>query len=176
MKKLIKLLRVSLSFVQLTADEILSRATAIYAGVNNNPAYPNPPIDMPTFKAAIDGLQSAIAEAADGGKKAIAQCAHQAHAVIKILRQLAAYVEVACQGDLTVLLTSGFTAVWATRLRATPLTESIRNIAPGSNILKANQQIAISRGVASKTPSAIDGKAFGGLPTPSFFHSAATLL
>ena len=34
--------------------------------------------------------------------------------------------------------------------------------------------VAISYGVASNTPSAIDGYGFGGLPTPSFFHSAAT--
>ena len=34
--------------------------------------------------------------------------------------------------------------------------------------------VAISNGVASNTPSAIDGYAFGGLPTPRRFHSSAT--
>ena len=64
MKTMIKLLKVALSFVDMTPADVLSFACAIYAGMNNNPAYPNPPVDMPTFKAAIDGLQSAITEAA----------------------------------------------------------------------------------------------------------------
>ena len=34
---------------------------------------------------------------------------------------------------------------------------------------------AISSGVASNTPSAIDGYGFGTVPTPIFRHSAATL-
>src|SRR5437763_7038257 len=97
MKTLVKLLKVSLSFFDQTAVDILSRATAIYAGMNNNPAYPNPPVDMPIFKAAIDGLQSAITEAADGSRKAKTQLAHQAQEVIEILRQLGHYVETACK-------------------------------------------------------------------------------
>ena len=101
--------------------------------MNNNPAYPNPPVDMTTFTAAIDGLQSAITEAADGGKKAKAQCAHQALAVIRILQQLGHYVEAACKDDLTVLQSSGFTAVSTTRTPATSLTEKIRKIVPGPN-------------------------------------------
>ena len=77
MKKLLNILKVSLNFVGMTAADLLSRALVIYAGMNNNPAYPNPPVDMPTFKAAIDRLQSTIHEAADGSRKAIAECAHQ---------------------------------------------------------------------------------------------------
>src|SRR2546427_12716862 len=115
MKKLLNILKFSLKFVGMTAADLLSRALVIYAGMNNNPAYPNPPVDMPTFKAAIDGLQSAINEAADGSKKAIQQRAHQTQAVMKILRQLGHYVEAACKEDLTVLESSGFTAVSTTR-------------------------------------------------------------
>ena len=39
---------------------------------------------------------------------------------------------------------------------------------------KSVYAVAISYGVASNTPSAIDGYAFGGLPTPSRFHNADT--
>lgn len=133
MKKVMNLLKVSLSFVGMTAADVFSRATVIYTGMNNNPAYPNPPVDMPTFKAAIDSLQSAINEAADGSKKAMDQRARQTQAVIKILRQLGHYVEAACKDDLTVLQSSGFTAVSTTRTPATPLTEKIRKIDPGPN-------------------------------------------
>jgi len=133
MNTLTKLLKVSLNFLEFTAAAILSRATAIYAGMNNNPAYPTPPVDMPTFKAAIDGLQSAITDASDGGKKAKTQLAHQKQAVIKILRQLGHYVEAACQGEVTVLQSSGFTAVSTTRTPAALVTEKIRKIVPGAN-------------------------------------------
>ena len=141
MNTLIKLLKVSLNFLDLTAADILSRAMAVYAGMNNNPAYPTPPVDMPTFKAAIDGLQSAITEAADGGKKAKTQLAHQKQAVIKILRQLGHYVEAACQENVTVLQSSGFTAVSTTRTPAPQVTEAIRKIAPGAN--SGQQEITI---------------------------------
>jgi len=133
MKTLTKLLKVSLSFIKMTPANVLSFAHVIYAGMNNNPAYPTPPVDMPALKAAIDGLQSAITEAADGSKKAKAQCAHQARAVVKILRQLGHYVETACKDDLTVLQSSGFTAVSTTRAPRIPLTEKIRKIDPGPN-------------------------------------------
>ena len=133
MKKLLNILKVSLKFVGMTAADLLSRALVIYAGMNNNPAYPNPPVDMPTFKAAIDRLQSAINEAADGSRKAIAECARQARTVMKILRQLGHYVEAACKEDRTVLESSGFTAVSTTRKLATPLTEKIRKITSGPN-------------------------------------------
>src|SRR5215471_303213 len=149
MNTLTKLLKVSLNFLDSTAADILSRATAIYAGMNNNPAYPNPPVDMPTFKAAIDGLQSAITEASDGGKKAKTQLAHQRRAVIKILRQLGHYVEAACQEDVTVLQSSGFTAVSTTRTPAPPVTEKIRKIAPGPNSGQQKITIVDDRSAAS---------------------------
>ena len=46
--------------------------------------------------------------------------------------------------------------------------------APSPMFGKIVYAVAISNGVASNTPSAIDGYAFGALPTPSFVHSAAT--
>src|SRR2546422_4309504 len=44
---------------------------AAYNGVLNNPAYSNPPVALPTFKAGIDQYSVLIVDAEDGGKKAI---------------------------------------------------------------------------------------------------------
>ena len=43
---------------------------AAYNGVLNNPAYPNPPVDMPGFKAAIDAYTSSVSATLEGGKAA----------------------------------------------------------------------------------------------------------
>jgi hypothetical protein len=51
-------IKASLAFVQAPPDNLYTFGTAIYAGMDNNSAYPSPPIDMPTFKATLDGYQT----------------------------------------------------------------------------------------------------------------------
>jgi hypothetical protein len=43
-------------------------------------------------------------------------------------------------------------------------------------VRKGVYAVAMSNGVASKTPSAIDGYARAGVPTPTRFHKSATRL
>ena len=78
-----KVIKASLSFLKAAPVEVLARANAIYAGVKDNPAFPNPPFDLALLKSGIDGLTSAITEALDGGKKAIAERNHLMESVIK---------------------------------------------------------------------------------------------
>src|SRR5206468_4072711 len=59
--------------LQLTDDAFLGRLNAVYTGMNGNPGYPNPPIDMKAFKADIDSYSALITAALDGGKKAISE-------------------------------------------------------------------------------------------------------
>ena len=63
------------------------------------------------LKSAIDALAAANAAALDGGKKALAQKAHAKEIVMKLLEQLAVYVQANCKDDMTIFLSSGFTAV-----------------------------------------------------------------
>ena len=125
------LIRVMLDVSRLTAADFLARVNAVFAGMNGNPAYPNPPIPMPVFRTAIDEYFAAITAALDGGARAIGQRNTLGEALRRMLRQLANYVEANCKDDMTMFLSSGFLAVSSTRTKTNPLTESIRYIENG---------------------------------------------
>jgi hypothetical protein len=124
------------SFRRLTAEVVLSTSTNVYAGIFNNlnftvPQAPAPPVDSATLKSANDVLAAANAAALDGGKKALAQKAHAKEIVVKLLEQLAVYVQANCKDDMTIFLSSGFTAVSSTKTVKPPASDSIRNIELG---------------------------------------------
>jgi hypothetical protein len=122
-----------LGLSKLPPAELLQEATAVYTGTNGNPAFPNPSVDMAVLKTDIDNFSSAITAALDGGKKAIAERNRLAEVLIKTLRQLGKYVEIASKDDMTTLLSSGFRAKSIGRTASSPLSESIRSINPGPN-------------------------------------------
>jgi hypothetical protein len=120
----------------LTPEVVLTSSTHIFTEIYNNPHYtppqaPAPPVDQATLKSANDTLSSAIAAAVDGGKKAIAQMKAQKEVVIKLVTQLAHYAEANCKDDMTIFLSSGFTAKSSTRTTTPPVSESIKKIEPG---------------------------------------------
>ena len=126
-------IKASFAFVKAAAADLYTFGSSVYAGMLNNPAYSNPPIDMPTFKSTLDGLETLNAAALDGGKKVIAQRNHQGEVLIKILRQLAHYVEANCKDDMTTFTSSGFQAVSKVRTMPPALSQSIRKITDGAN-------------------------------------------
>ena len=95
----------------ITDSDFVSRLSAIHDKMNGNPAYPNPPVDMPSFKAAIDAFSTAIAAALDGGKNAIAARDKARADVTVMFRLLGHYVEVASKDDMNTFLSSGFLPV-----------------------------------------------------------------
>src|SRR2546426_12072388 len=105
-----------LGVTELADGDLLARLNAIHDGLLNNPAFPNPPIDMPGFKAAIDAYTAAATAALDGGKNAIAERNKRRTDAIVMMRPLGHYVEVACKGDTKAFVSSGFVAV-APRLK-----------------------------------------------------------
>src|SRR5207237_5418777 len=86
---------------------------------------------MGTLKAATDVLSAKIAAAADGGKTTVAEKNHQKEVVVRLLVQLAHYVEANCKEDMTIFLPTGFTPAASTKKTAPPVSESIRKIDPG---------------------------------------------
>ena len=104
--------------------------------MKDNPNFsgvPAPPVGMPALKAATDLLVAKIAAAAEGGKTAVAEKNQQKEVVVKLLVQLAHYVEANCKDDMTIFLSSGFTPAASTKNLTPPVSESIRRIEPGSN-------------------------------------------
>ena len=124
------------AFARMTAEVVLSTSVNIYDGIFNNPNFtapqaPAPPVDSATLKSANDSLATANAEALDGGKKARAQKAHAKEVVVKLLQQLAVYVQANCKDDMTIFLSSGFTAVSSGKTASPPASDSIRKVEPG---------------------------------------------
>jgi hypothetical protein len=95
---------------RMTDADFVARLNAIHDRMNSNSAYPNPPVDMPSLKAAIDAYSTAIAAALDGGKNAIAARDSRRADVTVMFRLLGHYVEVACKDDMNTFLSSGFVA------------------------------------------------------------------
>src|SRR5260370_35057068 len=103
-KTKLNIIKPALAVTQMSDGDLLARLNAVHDGMLNNPAYPNPPVDMAGFKAAIDAYTAAAAAALDGGKAATtARDKRRADAVI-MLRLLGHYVEVACKVDTKTLV------------------------------------------------------------------------
>jgi hypothetical protein len=126
-------IKASFAFTQLAPADLYQFGCAIYAGVNNNPAYSQSPVDMPTLKSTLDGYNTLIAAALDGSKQVLSERNRQGEVLKKILTQLAHYVESAAKDDMTTFTSSGFQAVSKVRAAAPSLSESIRKITQGSS-------------------------------------------
>ncbi len=116
--KKIKALR---GFSRLADSDLVIRLNTVHDGLNGNPAYPTPPVDMATFQTNITTFTANVASAADGGTKAVTAKNKQRALVIKMLDHLAHYVEVNCKDDLVTFTSSGFQAASTTRTPPQPL-------------------------------------------------------
>jgi hypothetical protein len=89
--------------------------------MTGNVAFGTPPVTMAALKEANDTLTVLAAAAADGGKTAIGQKNKQQAAAVKMLEQLAHYVEANSNDDPVTFQSSGFTLAPSTRAPATVL-------------------------------------------------------
>src|SRR5215813_6680781 len=89
----VKKIKVSLAFTRLPDADAGKQFDAIVAGMTENPKFSNPPVDMPTFKSAVERFNTLTTEALDGGKKAVSAKRKQREVVNKMASQLAHYVE-----------------------------------------------------------------------------------
>ena len=126
-------IKAATGFRQMKPEVVFSTSQAIYNALNGNANIPAPPapFDLPTLLAANQALSAANSAALDGGKKAVAVRNHCKEVVVKILDQLAKYVQAACKDDMTIFLSSGFKAQSSTKMTAATASESIRYVKPG---------------------------------------------
>jgi hypothetical protein len=126
-------IKASLTFIERsTHSDFQIRARSIYEGMHQNPDYPNPPLRMDEFKAALDKYEQANAAALDRGKLALAERASQRAVVGSMVRQLGHYVEIAAADDESKFLPSGFKPVSSATRRAEPPPQpTIKNIKHG---------------------------------------------
>ena len=128
-----KTIKAVTGFRKMAPDAVLSNANAVYQGLNGNANIPAPPapFDLPTLLAANQALTAANAAALDGGKKAIAQRNHQKEVVVRLLDQLAKYVQGNCKDDMTIFLSSGFKAAAHPAPASPTASEQIRSVELG---------------------------------------------
>src|SRR5437868_7491685 len=89
----VKKIKAVLGFGGVSDTDLLKRLDAIRDGMTGNAAFPSPPVDMATFKTAIDLFNTLVTDALDGGKKTISAKRKQREVVIKMATQLGHYVE-----------------------------------------------------------------------------------
>ena len=117
----VKKIKALLGFHGTADTDLLKRLNTAHDGMNGNPAFPTPPVDMPTFKSGIDSLTVLVSEAEDGGKKAISAKNKQRELMIKQYTLLGHYVEATCNDDPATFNTGGFVAAPIGRVPPQPL-------------------------------------------------------
>jgi hypothetical protein len=102
--------KVAVSFIGRDKDLVLAGMIAgILAAMTGNAVYAAPLPTLATLTTARDAFVAAV-QGNDGGAAAVVKRNQARAAVEEVLRELAAYVQHACQGDLLRLMGSGFPA------------------------------------------------------------------
>jgi len=116
-----KLIKAALNLHKALPEQVQSQGLALLKGLAGNSNFTNPPVDLNAFKVDLDTYAASIAEAKDGGKKAITLRNKQGGVVIRTIKHLATYVELNCKDDMSIFLSSGFHPRSSARSPAQPL-------------------------------------------------------
>lgn len=100
--------RVSYAFTRLVVTALIAFVRNVVTLMTGNPKFTNPTPPLADVTTAVDTLETAVHDALDGGKVAIATRNAAGVKLLSLTRQLASYVQTTCEGDRVVLLSSGF--------------------------------------------------------------------
>ncbi|HYX30307.1 MAG TPA: fibronectin type III domain-containing protein [Pyrinomonadaceae bacterium] len=131
------IVKVSLAFARLTDAELDNFAHGVSTGMTGNTAFASPPVPMVNLNAAIVDFTAKVAAAQAGGPMDTAAKNTARQTLLGMLRQLATYVQMMCNNDDAVLLSSGFSAQGprsASTALEQPQSLSIRNGGAGQLI------------------------------------------
>jgi hypothetical protein len=105
--------RVSLAFARKIDTDLIAFTRNVITLMTGHTHYPTPSPALTVITTAVNALETAVHDALDGGKIAIATRNAARAEMLSLLRQLAAYVTGNCNADLVLLLSSGFEPVKA---------------------------------------------------------------
>jgi len=98
-----------ISFLSRASDpDLIVMVGGIVTSMTGNAHYPAPAPALPVISAALDEFAQAVANAADGGRTLTAIKNARRTALTTLVRQLATYVQLTCNGNMAVLISSGF--------------------------------------------------------------------
>ena len=128
-------IKAATGFRIMVPEVVFTTSQAIYNALNGNAAIPAPPspFDLPTLLAANQALSAATSAALNGGKTDVADRNHCKEVVVRLLEQLAAYVQSICNNNMAIFLSSGFKAKSSTKILAPTVSDSIRSVKVGPN-------------------------------------------
>ena len=135
------IMKVSLGFARLQDAELDNFAQSIIDAMTGNAAYPAPPVTMANLHTAKDDLIAKIASARTGGPTDTAAKNNSRQALLGTLRQLAGYVQINCNNDTAVLLSSGFQAQSTNRAQSQldqPTSLVVKNGVSGQLVASVN--------------------------------------
>ena len=78
--------------------------------MTGNPTYPTPPVTLANLQTAKNDFTSKIAAAQAGGPADTAAKNNSRQSLVGMLRQIGSYVQINCNDNMALLLTSGFEA------------------------------------------------------------------
>jgi hypothetical protein len=105
--------RVALGFAREVDTVLIAFTRNVVTLMTNNTQYPAPTPTLAVITDSVDGFETKVHDALNGGRIIIATRNAARFELLSLLRQLAAYVQGNCGGDLLALLGSGFEAVRA---------------------------------------------------------------
>ena len=105
--------RVALSFARKIDTDLIAFVRNVITMMTGNAQYASPTPALAALTTAVNDFETAVHDALDGGKIAIATRNASRVNLLAMIRQLAAYVQANCGTDLLALLSSGFEAVRA---------------------------------------------------------------
>jgi hypothetical protein len=113
----------SISFITTDGDTLfINDVGVVILGITNNATiYDKPVPGIPVIQSALDDFSASVKAVADGGRSATSKKSNLRLVLADLMRQLAAYVTVACKGDMTNLILSGFPPQKPTRTPVGPL-------------------------------------------------------
>jgi hypothetical protein len=121
------------AYSRMPDGEVVTRGTAVVNKMSGNSDFQKPPVDLSGLQTDIDTFSALMAEALGGSKKVMAEKWKQREVVVNKLRLLGRYVEVMCNGDMAIFLSSGFVPVLNTKAQPQRLSQNIRRLDHGFN-------------------------------------------
>jgi hypothetical protein len=99
----------SISFLTTDSDpQLIVDVGGVLTGLTGNANYVAPSPPLATVTTAFNAYTTAVNDAAGGGRALTLAKDARRDDLVALMRELASYVQVACKGDLEVLVTSGF--------------------------------------------------------------------
>jgi hypothetical protein len=160
------ILKVSLGFARLADAELDNFTQSVIDRMTGNAVFPTPPVTIPDLQTAKNDFTAKLTAAHGGSHADTAAKNNSRQSLLGSLRLLAGYVQINCNNDMAVLLSSGFDAMNTNRAQSQ---------------LEQPQGLVIKNGtsgqlVASVTPvkntSLYEGRAKG--PTGDWMPSVLT--